>query len=381
MADDDARRLAKRLYNRRKQREFRERLERRLSELRALVSTLEAELDRRKPQKNGSALLLPWADVASALASAAAEASRSHHHLRVHAERLETVYRTLHTWVHQPAIIHPACYAVHERRVFTSTRVGLAIDLNVRRLSCEWLLDRLYHNAEALLEAHGLPRGAPPSHATNAEFLFDVTDAGTHQYATARQHVLRTSLDHVASAYTLMGRDGDGDSSVALAGRRVLDPELIAMLADKNIVYSQSMYTRHGAPWRDNRLWRVYASPDSVVVVSQNVHDDPLNPVTPLQRFRYVIIAVDAIDGQRVRIRELKYCSQSFDATAFVPLPIEALQFGIDVRSVAAADAQQSALLECVHRDVTSFEASWARAFETALRRTQRERATRDTTQ
>ncbi|EQC35148.1 hypothetical protein, variant [Saprolegnia diclina VS20] len=291
MADDDAARLTKRLYNRRKQREFRERLEGKLSELRALVTTLEAELDRRRPQANKSALLLPWADVASALVSSANDASRCHHNLRVHAERLETVYRTLHTWVHQPHFIHPACYAVRDSRTFTSTRVGLAIDLNVRRLSCEWLLDRLYFNAEALLEAHGLPRGAPMTHDTNVNFLFDVNDAGTHEYATARQHLLRTSLSHTASAYTLMGRDGDGDSSVALAGRRVLDPELVEMLAAKNIVYSQSMYHRHGAPWRDNRLWRVYTSPDSVVVVSQNVHDDPRNPVTPLQRFRYVMYA------------------------------------------------------------------------------------------
>ncbi|OQR86552.1 hypothetical protein ACHHYP_10436 [Achlya hypogyna] len=343
----------KRQYNRRKQREYRERLEGRLRDLRLLVTHLQRELDRRDPSK---ALLLPWADVAKGLQAAAAKSQRTNAALKHHVRQLRALYRALLSWVYLPLVIHPACFAL-QSRPFALARIGLAADPKLRRTSCDWLLTRLYHHVDALLAEHDLPIGPTPL----TDLFVAPMDAGVFEYVTRRRIVVAAPLERVAAAYALLGHHDCGH--LAIAGRADLDPEL----ARVGIVYSQATYERDGSPWRDNRLWRVHSLPGRVVVVSQNVHDDPLHPPTLLQRHRYSIIDATALPDGTTCCRELKVCSHAFDGRVFVPLALEAALLGCDLQAHATAAAKRRTFVAFVTRTIAASQAHWAGAFARAL--------------
>ncbi|OQS05385.1 hypothetical protein THRCLA_02469 [Thraustotheca clavata] len=348
----------KRLYNRQKQREFRERLENKLSALRLKVSELETQLARQNPSNS---LLLPWQEVASSLATLTATTVDENRLLRQQLEQLQRLYRVMQLWVHQPQAIHPANNSIQEQPSFTSKRISLHNDLDIRQMSCEWLMERLYQNSERLLEHHGLLR----VDTLLEDIIIDVSDCGALEYYSRLRRVVDAPLRHVAKAYRLMGNNNQGD--FILSKRTQLD---LQALAEKGIVYSQATYKRNQQPWQDNRLWGIFENSSRFVIVSQNVHDDELNPLTPLQRFRYSIIVADRLSESKTLVREMVYSSQTFDAITYIPLELECMQFGIPLTAEMNDEQKLDAFMALLNRGNQECQACWKRMFNYALQLT-----------
>ncbi|KAF0683094.1 Aste57867_24782 [Aphanomyces stellatus] len=325
----------RREYNREKQRLVRERAELALAALQDTIEALEAEVGRRRQQDKArrrrgdhmenTETLLPWREIAAAMAEETRVSNASNRALQANVERMRRVAISMYTWVFG----HVIRAAPAESMSCTAhlTRTSLGADPASRRLSYAWLTDRLYHNVDRLLDGHGLhyrPVVVDEGDAIG-DVIVEFDDDDLMMLSTRTRRHVPATFHHVCRAYDALAMPG-AKGDFILAGRTRL---LEDVAGGSEIVYSRAVWTRNERPWIDNKVWRTYRSVTRVVVVSQTIHDDATFPVTALQRHRIGILVVDRLDATRTLVRELNLNSHAFDAAngAFVSLDQEGLQY------------------------------------------------------
>ncbi|KAH9085055.1 hypothetical protein LEN26_020716 [Aphanomyces euteiches] len=343
-SDMDAYLLAKkRQYNREKQREFRRKLELQLEGLRDMVQTLEEELNTRLEKRQdpktstddeAQTSMLPWREVATVFSKSAMTSMHTNRALKSELKQLKYVAACMHRFVHPEPSLTPS-----PRNQYTNGgKLVLLKASDSRKMGAEWITNRLYYNADAILHQYDM-------HMNNMDRIGDILvsrDANNvFQYVTRHQRVVHAPFEQVCEAYERISRGstyGHNGVDLVLSNRSPLDAELMSSL-DKSIVYSQANLFRNGTAWVDNKLWRTYITPHRLLIVSQNVQSDEVHPVTPLQRNRFSIVTVDRLDEKTTMTRQLNYNSQAFSADGtYVPLDIETKQFNTDLSSIEDED-------------------------------------------
>ncbi|KAF0694734.1 Aste57867_14410 [Aphanomyces stellatus] len=340
--------LKRRIYDRKKQRRYREALVTETTQLRALIADLELQVTHltvRKHGKKGSGSssressptkeranddddeggggpFLSWKDVAVALRDDLHLQHQTTHVLEQKTAMYRDLISKMATWVTSSSttqIGRPL------RPMANWRHVSLPADPIARQCGMQWITQQLYHNADAMFDRYAFPN-AP--HAVADDMHFDFTDIDCYQF------VFRFQIEVFVPASVLATHFMQNVWSYVMVGVVLPSTTTERTISTDGLVHHLIQTPMEFA----NLISRAFYEPTRVVLVGQQIHDDEAEPHDHPQRHRMLWFSLDALTPTRTRIRLLYLTSQSFTRTGFTPLEDEARMWRCDL-SDCATDA------------------------------------------
>ncbi|ETV99602.1 hypothetical protein, variant [Aphanomyces invadans] len=270
-----------------------------------------------RPSRSGS-LLLPWHEVAKALADLRHLSESQNQALRSQLKHHEALVSEMYNWA---ASFHIKNCPDPKR---TSWRhVTLLQDPALRKLGKEWITEHMYHNTDTIFRQHGFPPLHSSKHLLqDFNFTFD-NDEGYHfttRHMTRLPGSVNSFLDHYKSTLLQF-------QSCILD----YDPSMTTTVEDGATIQYTLVTPRHEYV---NLLCATYRTMNRVVFVGRQIEDDEAYGAckTTRQRTRMFWCDLHTLeDGSNVG-RGLWIQTQSFTKEGgVVPLERDAAEYDIDL--------------------------------------------------
>ncbi|KAF0719248.1 Aste57867_1171 [Aphanomyces stellatus] len=347
--DDDVK-LKKRAYIRHMMRMYRHEAKEELAELTAVVPVLESQLERLHSRKRRRRLIpspplddevdsntiLSWKDMALALRDDNHTMAADARFLHTRIDNLKSIFHRMQIWVAVQESIPRAPPAAAS----TWRNVTLFGDPSTRFFGKTWIVEQLYHNSDRMFQHHGFPAIAD---GIIESIDVEVVDNAAH-CVLCRQFDETLSRAAICALYrthlcAMLMVDGL---------RAVRRTNVHTEVAGNTILHR--MTTHHGETI--HLLAGEFHDEDRSVFVAQQVLDDQAMGPAARQRHRTwwtELIRVPSSDRWKRRI--LYTFSQSFTADGtFVPLEVEAADWGMEVDVDASDEAKARQFREATQR-------------------------------
>ncbi|OQR84121.1 hypothetical protein ACHHYP_18026 [Achlya hypogyna] len=321
--DPDAAAVAKRRqYLRLKQMHYRNKIAAEITGLKAEVSRLEGQLARQMVTPTASAL--PWHEVATALEADNKVRLRKNKMLELQRASYETLVASMRSWVARVlrGPEDPPC---------TWRHTYLPLDSNTRKLGIDWITQMLLHNTDSMLAKYAF--SSFDRRAYSIDFNMTLSSDDLFEYVWRTQKEISLPLDAVCRVLRRwMGQYTTGTVWTDVQSSELLRDDALATV--KGTTYA---HTVREAPCETvNFLTREFHStPDRVVFVGQNIHNDERVPCSTFSRNRMFWYVVDRVDDNTTILRNLDVVSHFFTAAGPVPVAEEASLIGFEQLSDA----------------------------------------------
>ncbi|CAK4351846.1 unnamed protein product [Aphanomyces euteiches] len=314
--------LKRRIYDRKKQRRYREQLLRETTHLRNLIVDLEKQVSQlslaKSESSDGTAVvaatdpLLSWKEVALALRDDVHHQHEMNHALQKHIAHYRELTRKMQMWVDASTAIPPPPPSLPNWR-----HVTLLADPAARQCGTDWITRQLYHNVDALFERVGFPND---EHGEVDDMPFDFSDPECYQC------VRRLQREFPISASTLSDYLMQNLWIYCMVGAVV--PSTVRQTIVGDCTYQHVIKTPFELA---NLISRKFVDPDRIVLVGTQILEDEAEPHDFRQRHRIFVATLDRLTPKSARIRILYMTSQSFTKAGFTPLDQEAPMWECDL--------------------------------------------------
>ncbi|KDO24065.1 hypothetical protein SPRG_10852 [Saprolegnia parasitica CBS 223.65] len=236
----------------------------RVREIRALRRFV-LDLEQRVAAHHGRRSLLPWVEVATALAAAVADQRNETIALRQQLRANDRICKALAAWVDSRQLHTPPCAFAESWRDATL----FAGDESARRIGCQWIMHQVY--ASTAREMH---RFAFPNAYTSAvEIDVVVTPSYVLEIHGMTQLMLPYSLEEVSHGFWL------ADKTFVQVDHGV-DTHFEALATTPDLAYAQEDMGPADQTIVDRTLYGRFYEDDKVVIVMRSVLHDAAFPVT-----------------------------------------------------------------------------------------------------
>ncbi|KAH9097006.1 hypothetical protein Ae201684P_011737 [Aphanomyces euteiches] len=269
--------LKRRIYDRKKQRRYREQLLRETTHLRNLIVDLEKQVSQlslaKSESSDGTAVvaatdpLLSWKEVALALRDDVHHQHEMNHALQKHIAHYRELTRKMQMWVDASTAIPPPPPSLPNWR-----HVTLLADPAARQCGTDWITRQLYHNVDALFERVGFPND---EHGEVDDMPFDFSDPECYQC------VRRLQREFPISASTLSDYLMQNLWIYCMVGAVV--PSTVRQTIVGDCTYQHVIKTPFELA---NLISRKFVDSDRIVLVGTQILEDEAEPHDFRQRHR-----------------------------------------------------------------------------------------------
>ncbi|KAF0689672.1 Aste57867_18909 [Aphanomyces stellatus] len=336
---DDASLAERRRYRTQKMQRYRKRLIERADRLKEQAATMEQEIAdfmrRRRPRD--LTMLLPWKEVAKAMADEREDVETDNEALAMQCRSRHETIEAMKQW----AAAATTTFLMKTPRGHTQTwqHITLSAHPTTRLLGFDWITLHLYHHMDNVFRRYGFPSLA--STDVVDDFLVDMSDVDALQYIWRDQREVPYPLEAVRDLFVRSHfrkmLQGDGAPTIPAAEHHVVadDDAVLASAFHGSMQYVHSR--RKGE--HVHYLAREFHETDRCVFVAQNILDDERRRHDDTQCHRMDWFVLDRIGPARTKMRAVGTMSHMFTKDrSFVPLEDEALRWGLDLREAAAVD-------------------------------------------
>ncbi|KAF0692639.1 Aste57867_16296 [Aphanomyces stellatus] len=311
-------RLKKRAYIRTFMKTYRKKGKRDFDLLKAQKVQLEAEVRALVGRStDDSKSLLPWREVAAALAAHKMDAVDTNYALRTKVGAYNDLVQGMHAWVTATsgcnlAILRPLSATQPNWR-----NMHLPRHPQSRSLAKEWITQQLLTQADEKFHAAAFPAAHELAHDWDLLFTDDyfyVRQATQFVWDVPLHAVVSLYRDHLCSALWLDGRPS-------------LNLKTVKETTEHTILHQ--MLSKSGE--FVNLLCGVQASRGHTRIVLQQIQDDEAVDHNHRQRNRTAWLDIQALGPSKTKMRVFTTVSQNFTKDGYLDLDQEADRFGVDV--------------------------------------------------
>ncbi|OQR99499.1 hypothetical protein THRCLA_06495, partial [Thraustotheca clavata] len=290
-------------YCRTKQKGYRERIVKEIAQLAAKVKELESVLARHQKQIP----MLPWSEVAKALADDIADTRMTNTKLKHICRRQMKMILVMNEWVDNSLLKPLGTNAV------TWQQTTLWNDPNSRKLAIDWITRCRLHNTELMLKQYGFPG--------SDEFILDfelkMDENEIFEYVWRDQVIIDQPFELVLNVMrfrldqTLRGTQWRSPSTKAL------EEDMLESMG--NTRYQRTVRGNMDNPVEYmNMLWREFHDEMRTVIVGQSITDDALLEKSPQSRYMMFWYILDRYPGNQTKLRVLGLSSHYFNSNGYV---------------------------------------------------------------
>ncbi|CAK4114610.1 unnamed protein product [Aphanomyces euteiches] len=259
---------------------------------------------------------LPWKEVAIALREDRDEKTLQTRSLKHKVDERAFVVECMRRWVDSAtAMQHSLNPAAKSWR-----NVSLLAHPEARAMGKDWITKQLYHNTNDMFRHYGFPNGSNDDNFVMNEILFNEACFDT---ISARQVIVNMPFEalqkalHGRNMWILMMDNVLGATELDVDSRKPGD--LIHH-------HAMSVIDEHA-----NLLSREFPEEDRCVFVGQQIHEDETVPTQAIQRNRRFWVELQRVGPNQTRMRNIYLISQCFTRRGYLPLPVEARNWGCDL--------------------------------------------------